>query len=69
MCGNLMDCKIAVLIPTKNRKELLERALNSIFVQERLPEEVVVVNDGSVDGTEEFLLFFQTNIKMLNGRL
>ncbi len=46
---------ITVLIPTKNRKALLDRALVSIFSQSIAPEEIIVINDGSTDGTKEFL--------------
>jgi glycosyltransferase involved in cell wall biosynthesis len=46
---------IAVLIPTKNRLALLERALASVYGSSVLPEEVIVVNDGSTDGTREYL--------------
>ena len=46
---------ISVLIPTKNRRPLLERALHSIMNQDILPDEVIIVNDGSQDDTREFL--------------
>ncbi len=50
-----MKNSIAVLIPTKNRRELLEKALNSVFNQTVLPDEIVIVNDGSTDNTTSFL--------------
>jgi len=50
-----MDYKIAVLIPTKNRKALLQRALTSVVTQDVLPDEIIVVNDGSQDDTMDFL--------------
>jgi glycosyltransferase involved in cell wall biosynthesis len=46
---------IAVLIPTKNRLALLRRALASVYGRPVLPDEVIVVNDGSSDGTREYL--------------
>lgn len=38
---------ISVVIPTYRRPDLLERLLNSITAQTRLPEEVIVVDDAS----------------------
>ncbi len=43
---------VTVVIPTYNRKGLLPRALASVARQIRLPEEVIVVDDGSTDDTE-----------------
>jgi glycosyltransferase involved in cell wall biosynthesis len=44
--------KISVVVPTYNRRELLKRALLSTFSQTSLPAEVIVIDDGSTDGTE-----------------
>jgi glycosyltransferase involved in cell wall biosynthesis len=44
---------ISVIIPTHNRAELLTRALASVFAQTFAPAEVIVVDDGSTDHTEE----------------
>ena len=46
---------IAVVIPTFNRRDLLERTLDSVFAQTVPPAEVIVVDDGSDDGTTELL--------------
>jgi glycosyltransferase involved in cell wall biosynthesis len=46
---------VSVVIPTRDRAPLLARALGSVFAQTRPPEEVVVVDDGSRDGTAEML--------------
>lgn len=43
---------ITVIIPTFNRKVVLQRALVSVFQQTREPDEVIVVDDGSTDQTE-----------------
>jgi len=51
---------ISVVIPTHNRKEMLPRALEGLAAQ-TYPEdryEVVVVDDGSTDGTAELLRQF-----------
>lgn len=44
---------ISVIVPTHNRAQLLARALQSVVTQATPPMEVIVVDDGSNDGTEE----------------
>ncbi len=47
--------KLSVIIPTYNRQGLLPRALCSVLDQSRPPAEVIVVDDGSTDGTERLM--------------
>jgi glycosyltransferase involved in cell wall biosynthesis len=47
--------KFSVIIPTYNRLESLKRTLSSIFRQDFREYEVIVVNDGSADGTHSYL--------------
>ena len=44
---------ISVVIPTYNRKTLLSRAVDSALRQEGVDLEVLIVDDGSTDGTRE----------------
>lgn len=46
---------ISVCIPTYNRKEYLREALDSILAQTYKDYEIVIVDDGSTDGTEEMI--------------
>ena len=46
---------VSVVIPSFNRSEVLQRALKSVYVQTRQPDEVIVVDDGSTDSTREML--------------
>ncbi len=46
---------IAVIIPTFNRKQCLGRALESVYRQSVTPKVVCVVDDGSHDGTRQFI--------------
>ena len=47
--------RISVVIPVYNGEAYLEDALDSILAQSRLPDEIIVVNDGSTDRTTEIL--------------
>jgi len=51
-----MQTEISVIIPTHNRKTLLNRTLQSVLNQDCDSFEVIVVDDASVDGTEEMCL-------------
>ena len=45
--------RVSVVIPTYNRRDLLLRAIDSVRAQTLPVEEVIVVDDGSTDGTGE----------------
>lgn len=44
--------KVSVVVPTYNRKKLLEKCLNQLSRQDYPDYEVIVVDDGSTDGTD-----------------
>lgn len=46
---------VSVVIPTHNRREFLAVTLNSVLRQREVEFDVTVVDDGSTDGTAEFL--------------
>jgi len=46
---------ISVVIPSHNRKDELDVALSSVFSQTLAAAEVIVVDDGSTDNTQDYL--------------
>jgi glycosyltransferase involved in cell wall biosynthesis len=46
---------VSVVIPTHNRRRLLQRALRAVLGQVQVQVQVVVVNDGSSDDTADYL--------------
>lgn len=47
--------KVSVCIPTCNRRDFLKETLDSVFSQTYKDYEVVVLDDGSSDGTEQMI--------------
>jgi glycosyltransferase involved in cell wall biosynthesis len=47
--------EFSTIIPTFNRRELLRRTLQTVLSQDQAEPEVIVVDDGSNDGTVEML--------------
>ena len=50
--------RISAILPTYNRAHTLGRALASVFAQSRAADEVIVVDDGSTDGSPAVLARF-----------
>lgn len=44
-----------MIIPTYNRRELVRRAIDSVLAQTHPVDEIIVIDDGSTDGTDEML--------------
>ena len=57
--------KISVVIPTYNRKHTLPGALDSVLAQSYQPFEIIVIDDGSSDGTIDMIKSKYPSIKLL----
>ena len=57
--------KISVVIPTFNRISLVARAIDSVLKQSLNPYEIIVVDDGSDDGTSEMIQNKYKSIKLI----
>lgn len=59
---------VSVVIPAKNRKEIAVRAIESALKQEAVIVEVILVNDGSKDGTEDYVKQKFPSVILINNR-
>ncbi len=46
---------VSVIIPTFNRAEYLERAVQSVFCQNECDVEIIIIDDGSTDDTQKIV--------------
>ena len=56
----------SVVIPTYNRLSLLPRTLESVWRQRFTDYEVILVDDGSTDGTQEYLRGMGNKVRTIN---
>ena len=57
--------KITVIIPSYNRASVLPRAIDSVLAQTLPVDEIIVIDDGSTDETQELLKKLYPQIKII----
>ncbi len=57
--------KVSIIIPTYNRAALIVRAVQSVLAQAIDGDEVIVIDDGSSDNTQEVLTPFLAKIRYI----
>ena len=57
---------ISVVIPTFNRRQTIGRSIDSVLNQTLFPSEIIVVDDGSTDGTCDYIQSNFPSIKLLH---
>ena len=60
-----MNPLISIIISTFNRKDLVQDAIRSALQQEPKNYEIIIVDDGSTDGTSKFLKSLNLPIKIV----
>ena len=57
--------KISVVIPAYNAAAWIRRAVNSVLSQTRPADEIIVVDDGSTDGTGDIVRMYDGRVRLL----
>jgi glycosyltransferase involved in cell wall biosynthesis len=58
--------EFSIVIPTRNRLEFLQEALDSVWAQTHHDYEIVVIDDGSTDGTGDYLASLDGRIRSVH---
>ncbi len=59
------SCRIAVIIPAYNASLCIKETINSVLMQSKPADEIVVVDDGSTDDTSEIANKIGGNVKVV----
>ena len=60
------DYSISVVIPAYNCAAYIERTINSVLAQSLLPDEIIVVDDGSADNTSKVVRRFGDKVILIH---
>ena len=63
---NSSKVPVTVIVPTYNRGQLIKQSVDSILGQTRLPNEIIVVVDGSTDETGDVLTTYGDQIRIVS---
>ena len=54
-------CKVSVIVPVYNTEKYIDKCLDSLVNQTMKDVEIIVVNDGSIDHSEEKIKNYENN--------
>lgn len=57
--------KFSIIMPTYNQSAFIRRAIHSLFSQTYTNWELIIINDGSTDDTEDYINEYLTNNKII----
>ncbi len=60
-----MSLTVSAIVPTFNRADLIAETLDTLLAQTRGPDEILVVNDGSSDGTGEIVASYGPRVRQV----
>jgi glycosyltransferase involved in cell wall biosynthesis len=63
--GEDLRLKVSVVIPTYNSSTFIRSTLDSVFQQSLVPDEILVVDDGSTDDTVSILEAFEPRVRIV----
>ncbi len=61
----MMPITVTCVIPAYNAERYVDRALTSVIEQSRPPDEIIVVDDGSTDGTAAVLAAYGSRLRVV----
>ena len=61
-----MKAGVTALVPTFNRSNFLKEALLSLLKQTMLPDEIIVIDDGSSDDTAQVVASFGSQVRYIH---
>ncbi|MFC1772112.1 glycosyltransferase [Pseudomonadota bacterium] len=54
--GSSLECRISVVVPAHNDEDYLESCIQSLMAQTVLPDEIIICDDASLDGTRDIAI-------------
>lgn len=58
--------KISILLPAHNEEKSIRACIDSCLNQTRKPDQILVINDGSTDGTSKILRTYGKKVDVIN---
>ena len=60
-----MSADVSIIIPTYNGREFIEKTINSCLEQTYKSIDIIVIDDGSTDGTRDILSSYKDQVSLI----